>query len=70
MFDHSCGHDKKRADGLIVQNMAKYYNGKQAMMQDATIRNLHGYLRPFESMSKNGDHQKMNFQENDVVHFE
>jgi hypothetical protein len=49
--------------------MAKYYEGKQATMRDVTIRNLHGYLGPFESILKVGDYQKMNFQENDVGPF-
>jgi hypothetical protein len=29
MFDHSCGHDKKRTDELIVENMAKIYGENQ-----------------------------------------
>ena len=27
LFDHFCGHDKKRQDGLGVGNMCKYYGG-------------------------------------------
>ncbi len=69
MFDHSCGHDKKSADGLIVESMAKYYGGKQETMQDATIGDLHGYLGPYKSILKVGDHQKMNFQHYDMGPF-
>jgi hypothetical protein len=38
MLDHSCGHDKKRIDGLIVENMTKYYGGKQAKMRETKIK--------------------------------
>ena len=65
MFDHSCGHDKKRTDGLIVENMAKIYGGKQAAMRDTEIKAVRGYLGPFPSVLKMGDIQKMNFQEGD-----
>jgi hypothetical protein len=27
-FDYSCGHDKRKINGLIVENMAKMYGGK------------------------------------------
>jgi hypothetical protein len=61
MFDHFCEHDKKRTDGLIVENMAKIYRGKQAAMQDTEIKAVRGYLGPFPSVLKMGDIQKMNF---------
>ena len=32
LFDHSCGHDRQREDGLSVTRMSKYYGGKQASM--------------------------------------
>ena len=28
MFDHSCGHDKQRENGLNVQQMSKLFGGK------------------------------------------
>jgi hypothetical protein len=40
LFDHSCGHDKNRADGLIVENMKKYYGGKQPKMRDTKSKVL------------------------------
>jgi hypothetical protein len=49
MFDHSCGHDKKRTDGLIVENMAKIYGGKQAVMRNTEIKGVLAYLGPFTS---------------------
>jgi hypothetical protein len=63
MFDHSCRHDKKRTEGLLVKNMAKIYGGKQAALRDAEIKEVQGYLGPFPSVLKMGDVQKMNFQE-------
>ena len=32
LFDHFCGHDKQREDGLNAENMSKYYGGKQAKL--------------------------------------
>ncbi len=29
MFDHSCGHDRGREDGLVVGNMQALWGGKQ-----------------------------------------
>ncbi len=55
LFDHSCGHDKKRSDGLIVENMKKYYGEKQPIMQDSTIKSTYGYLGNFPSTLKEGD---------------
>ena len=34
MFDHSCGHDWQREDGLNVENMSKNLGGKQTFMHD------------------------------------
>ena len=33
LFDHSCGHDKHREDGLNIKNMTKL-GGKQAYLHD------------------------------------
>jgi hypothetical protein len=38
MFGHSCRHDKKRTNGLIVKNMAKMYGGKQVAMRETEIK--------------------------------
>jgi hypothetical protein len=47
LFEHSCGHDKKSSDGLIVENRKKCYGGKQPIMQDTTMKNTRGYLGTF-----------------------
>ena len=31
LFDHSCGHDRQREDGLNVENMSKNYRGNQIL---------------------------------------
>jgi hypothetical protein len=30
LFDHFCGHDRQREDGLNVENMTKSFRGKHA----------------------------------------
>ena len=37
LFDHSCGHDKQRDDGLNAENMAKVYGGKQSKLRYTKI---------------------------------
>ena len=37
LFDHSCGHDRKRPDGLCVNSIRKNFGGKQAVMRDTAI---------------------------------
>ena len=44
LFDHSCGHDKQREDGLNVERMLKGYGGKQAVLHDTIIRQEQGYI--------------------------
>jgi hypothetical protein len=34
LFDHSCGHDRKRPDGLCANSIRKGFGGKQPMMRD------------------------------------
>jgi hypothetical protein len=34
MFDHSCGHDKKRPNGLNAPNLRKGFGGSQPKMRD------------------------------------
>ena len=38
LFDHSCGNDRKRPDGLNVNDMSKGYGGKQAKMRKSLIK--------------------------------
>jgi len=69
LFDHSCGHDKQREDGLIVENMSKRYGGQQAMLCTSTIKQQHGYLGPYSHTLKCGDEQSMIFKQQDVGPF-
>jgi hypothetical protein len=65
LFDHSCGHDKQREDGLNVERMLKGYGGKQAVLHDTIIRQEQGYLGTYPRRLKPGDIQKMIFQDGD-----
>ena len=61
LFDHSCGHDKQREDGLNVQKMGKSYGGKQPAMRDTVISKKDGYLGPFQPKLQVGDTQVLLF---------
>ena len=68
LFDHSCGHDKQRPDGLNANNISKGYGGSQPKMHDTKIQDM-TYLGPFANgphcSLKVGEIQKMVFQEGD-----
>jgi hypothetical protein len=65
IFDHSCGHDHGREDGLSVGNMKVNWGGKQSKVRDTKIEDEAGYLGPHSPKLKVGDVQKMVFQEED-----
>jgi hypothetical protein len=65
LFDHSCGHDRQREDGLNVENTSKSFGGKQSFMHDTLIKESHGYLGHYPKMLNPGDVQHMVFTEND-----
>ena len=44
MFDHSCGHDQGREDGLVAGNMSLLWGGKQGRIRAAEIKEANGYL--------------------------
>jgi hypothetical protein len=69
LFDHSCGHDKQREDGLNVENMTKNFGGKQAYLHDTLIKEVDGYLGPYPRTLKPGDVQSMVFHESDIGPF-
>jgi len=69
LFDHSCGHDKQRPDGLNAENMSKNYGGKQNAMRPTVIKKENGYLGPFERTLSVGDTQFFNFQPGDTGPF-
>ncbi len=46
LFDHSCGHDHGREDGLFVGNMRVIWGGKQNRVKDTEIKEVVGYVSP------------------------
>jgi hypothetical protein len=65
LFDHSCGHDRQREDGLNVENMSKSYGGKQRIIRPSTIREERGYLGRFNRKLNPGDVQHFVFSDCD-----
>jgi hypothetical protein len=65
LLDHSCGHDRRREDGLNVAKMSKSFGGKQRSQRDMTIKQEEGYLGPYLRQLNVGDIQKMNFTPDD-----
>jgi hypothetical protein len=64
-FDHSCGHDRKRPDGLCVNSMRKGFGGKQSVMRESKIE-LAEYLGQFGGLLSVGASQTMNFVPSDA----
>ena len=57
LFDHSCGHDRKRPDGLCANSIRKGFGGKQPRMRNTVIesdsylgRFRHGLTLPVGSI--------------------
>jgi hypothetical protein len=69
LFDHSCGHDKKRANGLDASSMNSGFGGKQPCLHDSTL--TEGCLGPFEHdwKLKVGDVQCFIWKPNDIGPF-
>jgi hypothetical protein len=65
MFDHSCGHDRGREDGLIVINMSMNWGGKQAKVRSSEIKQEQGFLGPHSPKLQVGSIQYMVFQDFD-----
>jgi len=65
MFDHSCGHDRGREDGLIVSNMSVNWGGKQAKVRSSEIKQEQGFLGPHSPKLQVGSIQHMVFQDFD-----
>jgi len=61
LFDHSCGHNQQRKDGLNVENMSKGYGGKQSRLPPSLIKQVDGYLGPYHRKLNEGDTQTMVF---------
>jgi len=64
-FDHSCGHDKQREDGLNMSKMSKLYGGKQPRMWNTVITKEQGFLGPYGAKLNVGDTQRMYFSAED-----
>ncbi len=45
LFDHSCGHDRQREDGLNAGKMLKGYGGKQPKMRATEIKQKEAYVK-------------------------
>lgn len=65
LFDHSCGHDKQRDDGLNVDNMAKGYGGKQSRLCNTNILAKSGFIGDFKATLEPGSVQIMKYTEKD-----
>ena len=65
LFDHSCGHDRGREDGLNVSGMRLGYGGVQRVMHSREIKAEKGYLGTHHRTLNVGDVQHMVFREGD-----
>jgi hypothetical protein len=62
LFDHSCGHNRQREDGLNVEKMSKSFGGRaQRKMHETTIKQRQGYLGPHSPKLQIVDTQSMVF---------
>ena len=66
LFNHSCGHDRKRPDGLNFNGLSKGYSGKQQKMRSSVIVQKEGYLGQYThlvNVLQIGSTQSMVFNE-------
>jgi hypothetical protein len=66
LFDHSCGHNQQRDEGLNAVRMAKGFGGKQAKLHNIKIKEEKGYLSTYHRKLQPGDVQKMVLGPDDV----
>jgi hypothetical protein len=64
MFDHSCGHDRKRPDGLSANNLNKGFGGAQNKMRDTVMQDAE-HLGNYSPTLTVGQTQRLVFTEND-----
>ena len=64
LFDHSCGHDRQRPDGLSVTKVNKTAGGVHPKMRESKIE-TEEFLGPFPATLGVGDYQQMVFQDGD-----
>ena len=67
LFDHSCGHDQKRPDGLDVNGLTKEPSSKETIMRPSKIERAEVMLGKYNHSKKLkvGMIQKMVFEEFD-----
>jgi DNA-binding transcriptional regulator YhcF (GntR family) len=68
LFDHSCGHDRQRPDGLSVPKSNKTHGGAQPKMRKSKMETQE-FLGPFPAMLKVGEYQHMVYQAEDAGPF-
>ena len=68
LFDHSCGHDRQRPDGLSVTKVNKTAGGVQPKMRQSKME-TEEFLGPFPATLQVGDCQQMVFQDGDMGPF-
>jgi hypothetical protein len=64
LFDHSCGHDCQREDGLNANRMNKDFGGAQQRMHSTKMKTP-DYLAPHQGILRVGDVQHMSYGIND-----
>ena len=69
LFEHSCGHDRQKEDGLNVENINKEFGGAQWKLHNTTIKKQQGYLGPHSPILKPSNVQSIVFKSNDVRPF-
>ena len=69
LFDHSCGQDKQREDGLNVNVMSKLYGGKQRILRTSKIKTHLGFLGKYPRTLNPGDTQKMVISDGNPIPF-
>ena len=65
LFDHSCGHDRGKEDGLLVGNMNVSWGGRHNLLQGSTIICANGFLGPYSSTLQVTDVQHFSFRDED-----
>jgi hypothetical protein len=64
LFDHSCGHDRQRPDGLSVPKANKTFGGTQPKMRKSKME-TEEFLGPFPTILEVGGYQHMVYQDSD-----
>jgi hypothetical protein len=65
LFDHSCGRDKQREDGLNVQKMSELYGGKQPIICNTVLTKENGFFWAIQTKLQVGNTQCLYFRPKD-----